>query len=137
MKNLIYIFAAVILLAGCVSYGRKIDEAKVEEIKTGQTTRAQVIQLIGSPDQITSTGNSFVTFNYMFIHASPTAATYIPIVGAFAGGANTQNQVVMVSFTNGVVSSFTSSYGGNEMGTGATAASTTSMPAVTEDKRPK
>ena len=136
MKNLILILIAASLLTGCVSYGRKIDQAKVSEIKTGVTTRAQVIQLIGSPDQITD-ANGTVMFMYMYVHSSATASTYIPIVGAFAGGANTQNEMVMVSFTNDVVSALTSSYGGNEMGTGANAASTTTLPDTTDNKRPQ
>ncbi len=126
----------IALVCGCVSYGRKIDQTKVTQIKTGETTRAQVISLIGSPDQITSTGNGMVTFNYMFVRATPTAATYVPIVGAFAGGANVQNQMVMVTFTNDVVSALVSSYGGNDAGMGASAASSASLPATTENKRP-
>ena len=137
MKNTFFILAAASLLAGCVSYGRKIDQAKVAEIKTGQTTRSQVIQLIGSPDQITSLGNGQLMFHYMFVRSTPTASTFIPVVGAFTGGANVQNESVIVSFTNDVVSSLISSYGGNDMGTGANAASTATLPAVTDDKRPK
>ena len=137
MKKHLYFVAVAILLAGCVSVGRKIDQSKVAEIKTGQTTRAQVIQLIGSPDQITSMGNGYLMFHYMFVRSTPTAATYVPIVGAFAGGANVQNESLSITFTNDVVSSLVNSYGGNDMGTGANAASTTSLPATTDDKRPK
>jgi outer membrane protein assembly factor BamE (lipoprotein component of BamABCDE complex) len=137
MKILFCTIAAVMLLSGCVSVGRKIDQSKVAEIKTGQTTRGQVIQLIGSPDQITAMGDGCLLFHYMFVRATPTAATYIPIVGAFAGGANVQNESLSITFTNDVVSSLINSYGGNDMGTGASAASTTSLPATTNDKRPK
>jgi len=137
MKNLILAFVAVALLCGCVSYGRKIDQAKVEQIRSGETTRAQVLQLLGSPDQITSTGNGVVMFHYIFVRATPKASTFIPVVGAFAGGANVQNEMVMITFTNNVVRDFLSTYGGNESGTGAEAASTTDLPAVQTGKRPK
>ena len=123
------------LLCGCVSYGRKIDQAKVEQIRTGETTRAQVLQLIGSPDQITSTGTGVLLFQYAFVRATPKASTFIPVVGAFAGGANVQNEMVMVTFTNNIVSAITSTCGGNEMGTGANAASGVDLPTVTNDKR--
>jgi outer membrane protein assembly factor BamE (lipoprotein component of BamABCDE complex) len=136
MKNTIAILFCAALLCGCVSMGRKIDQAKVAEIKTGVTTRAQVIQLIGSPDQITD-ANGTVMFMYMYIHSSATASTYIPIVGAFAGGANTQNEMVMVSFTNDVVSALTSSYGGNEINSGITTGSAAQMSDVETNKRPK
>lgn len=137
MKILICLLAGAMLLNGCVSYGRKIDPSKVAQIKTGETTRAQVLQLIGSPDQVTSSGGGVMIFNYMFVRATPTAATYVPIVGAFAGGAHVQNEMVMVTFTNDVVSALTSSYGGNDTGMGANAASSASLPETTSDKRPK
>jgi outer membrane protein assembly factor BamE (lipoprotein component of BamABCDE complex) len=136
MKTILYLLTAA-LLCGCVSVGRKIDQAKVEQIKTGETSRAQVLQLIGSPDQITSTGNGVVMFRYIFVHATPKASTFIPVVGAFAGGAHVQNEMVMVTFTNNVVRDIMSSYGGNETGTGANAASTADLPAVQTGKRPK
>jgi outer membrane protein assembly factor BamE (lipoprotein component of BamABCDE complex) len=136
MKSFLCILAAAALLCGCVSVGRKIDQSKVEQIKPGETTRAQVLQLIGSPDQMTTTGGT-VIFSYMFVRATPKAANYIPIVGAFAGGANVQNESVVVTFTNNVVSVLASSYGGNEMGNGASAASTANLPATTDGKRSK
>ncbi len=135
MKKIIIILT-VATLCGCVSYGRKIDQTKVAQIKPGSTTHDQVINLIGSPDQITSSGE-VVTFTYSYLKSSPTASTYIPIVGAFAGGANVQNETVLVMFTNNVVSSLTSSYGGNDVGTGANAASSANLPTTTDDKRPK
>ena len=137
MKRIICFITLVSLVAGCVSYGRKIDQSKVAQIKVGSTTRSQVIQLIGSPDQMTTTSSGAVMFNYMFVRATATGATYIPVVGAFAGGANVQNQSVMVAFTNDVVSALTASYGGNESGMGANAASSASLPDTTNNKREK
>ena len=40
-------------LCGCASAGRKIDSAKVDQIKKGETTREQVLKLMGPPNQIT------------------------------------------------------------------------------------
>ncbi|HEY4415935.1 MAG TPA: outer membrane protein assembly factor BamE [Verrucomicrobiae bacterium] len=139
MKSTSFILIAIgaMLLAGCVSYGRKIDQSKAAQIKIGQTTRSQVVQLIGSPDQITTMGDGLVTFHYMFVRATPNAANFVPIVGAFAGGANVQNESLMIMFTNDVVSQFINSYGGNEMGMGASAASTTSLTNTVDNKRPK
>lgn len=136
MKNTLIVITTAALLCGCVSYGRKIDQSKVQQIKPGQTTSKQIIGLIGSPDQVTTTGTSTI-FHYVFVRATPKATTYIPVVGAFAGGANVQNESVIIQMTNNVVSSVTSSYGGNDLGTGANAGSSADLPATTEDKRPK
>lgn len=50
------LFLVLAWLAGCVSMGRKIDQSAAEKIEKGKTTREQVINLIGSPDNITRTG---------------------------------------------------------------------------------
>ncbi len=73
----------------------------------------------------------------MFVRASAKASSFIPIVGPFTGGANVQHEMVMVTFTNNVVSSYTTSYGGNESGVGAASASSADLPAVQADKRPQ
>lgn len=138
MKKLLSITIASVLVCGCVSVGRKLDSSKVAQIKKGETTRQQVINLIGSPDQMTQDGNGNVMFQYIYVRASAKPATYIPVVGAFAGGANTQNQMVMVTFgSDGIVSDIVTSYGANETGTGLNVGSEAKMPEVQGDKRGK
>ena len=123
---------------GCASVGRKLDQASVDRIKKGETTREQVLKLIGSPDQMTRDGNGNVTFSYMYLRATAKPATYIPIVGAFAGGANVQNQMVMVTFgSDGIVKDIISTYGATESGMGASSGSKPELKDVEENKRPK
>ena len=119
MKFSSCILFAGVLLCGCVSVGHQLDQAKVDQIKKGVTTREQVLALVGQPDQITKDGDGIVTFQYMYVHSSATAATYIPIAGAFVGGANTKTQTLSLTFgTNDVVSSLMNSTGGNQMNLG-------------------
>ena len=126
------------LVAGCASVGRKLDESAVAKIKKGETTRAEVLKSLGSPDQITRDGDGNVTFQYMYVRATAKPATYIPIVGAFAGGANVQNQMVMVTFgTNGVVEDLISTYGATESDSGVATGSKANIPNVEQNKRPK
>ena len=130
--------ALSLLVIGCATYGRKLDQSKVDQIEKGKTTRQEVLSLIGSPDQMTRDGNGNVTLTYMFVRATAKPASYIPIVGAFAGGANVQNQMVMVTVgPDGVVSDVISTQGANETGYGLSAASKASVPDVQEDKRPR
>ena len=132
---LFLIFAATI---GCASVGRPIDQAAADKIVKGQTTRAQVGAMLGSPDRITKLGNGDTMYSYSYTRASAKPATFIPIVGAFAGGANVQHQMVMVTFgPDDIVKNYMSSQGGTESGTGLATGSRKDMPDVEEGKRPK
>jgi hypothetical protein len=50
MKRLLP-FTAALLLAGCVSMGSNYDPAAVDRLQVGMT-KAQVIQMLGQPNQI-------------------------------------------------------------------------------------
>lgn len=136
MKKIISIITLSAIICGCASVGRKLDESKIDQIKQGVTTQQQVLQLVGSPDQMTRDGTGAVTFQYIYAHATTRASSFIPVYGAFAGGANVQNQMLMVTFTNNVVSSLISTYGANEINTGANAGSQPSIAPVEDNKRP-
>jgi outer membrane protein assembly factor BamE (lipoprotein component of BamABCDE complex) len=137
MKHL-YLVLLLAVAAGCASVGRKIDQSKVDQIKKGETTRDQVLKSLGSPDQITKTGDGNVTFLYLYSHASAKGATFIPVVGAFAGGANVQSQFLRVTFGgDGIVSDFASTVTSTETGMGADAGSKPDSTAVEANKRPK
>lgn len=128
----------LILVTGCASVGRKLDESKIDQIKKGKTTRQEVLALVGSPDQMTHNGSGETTFTYLYARATATPATYIPIVGAFAGGANVQHQMLMVTFgSDGFVKDFISSYGATESGTGMSTGSKANINDLEADKRPK
>ncbi len=124
------------LAVSCVSMGRKLDQQAVDRIHEGKTTRAEVVQWLGSPDQTTRMGGS-TTFQYHFVRASAKPEGFIPIVGAFAGGVNMQNQMVSVTFDErGIVRHLMTSSGGSEMGFGLSAGSKTKVD-VEGTKRPK
>ena len=138
MKTILASIAFAILFTGCASTGRKIDMSKVDQIKKGETTKQQVIQLLGSPEQMTSDASGNTTFLYLYSRATTKGQTFIPIVGAFAGGANVQSQMVSVIFgPDGKVSNYTQSMSANDMSTGANSASKASMPQVEDNKREK
>jgi outer membrane protein assembly factor BamE (lipoprotein component of BamABCDE complex) len=136
MKNILHIIALAVLLCGCASVGRKLDESKVDQIKKGVTTRDQVVQLVGSPDQITRDGFGRVMFQYIYSRATTKPSTFIPIVGAFTGGADVQSQMLMVTFdTNNAVSDLFSSYEVNEINSGVNTGSAVQMNDVEANKR--
>lgn len=87
-----------LLLIGCASVGRKIAQEEVDKIQKGRTTRAQVDQLLGSPDHVTKDGDGNVTYEYVYAYAQAKGESFIPVYGAFAGGTKVQSQTVRVTF---------------------------------------
>ena len=123
---------------GCATAGRKIDQAAVEKIQKGQTTKAEVKSLIGAPDQVMKDGDGNETWTYMYVRAVVKGESFIPVVGAFAGGSKTQNQMTIVHFdSNGVVKQVQTSYGGMDVDSGLSAGGPASTPSTTDGKRPK
>ena len=101
-------FLALLCLCacGCMSIGHPIDSAKLTQIKRGKTTRAEVLALLGKPDSMHRMESEFFqleTWTYSFIHGSVKPETFVPIVGAFAGGARWQTRTVSIRFKDGVV----------------------------------
>jgi outer membrane protein assembly factor BamE (lipoprotein component of BamABCDE complex) len=132
----LFFLIALSLFTGCVSMGRKLDQEAVNRIHEGKTTREEVVEWLGSPDQTTRVGET-TTFQYHFVRASAKPEGFIPIVGAFAGGMNTQNQMVSVTFdSRGVVRQLMTSGGGSEIGFGLSAGSKAKVD-VEGTKRPK
>ncbi|MGD0017089.1 MAG: outer membrane protein assembly factor BamE [Verrucomicrobiia bacterium] len=135
MKRMSFILLCV-LLVGCASVGRKLDQASVDRIQIGKTTRQDVLASLGSPDQLTRLGNSDVIFSYHYIHAAAKPESYIPIVGAFAGGANVQQQIVMITFgQDDIVKNVMSTQGATESGYNLGAGDKASIPDVEQGKR--
>ena len=84
MKRMI-VCAAFAMLAGCVSVGTKVDPNVVNTFQPGVTTISEAEAKLGQPNQVThdSDGKTIVVYMYIKSHAS--GASYIPIVGIFAG----------------------------------------------------
>jgi hypothetical protein len=136
MKLTIGLGILALVLVGCASTGRKLDTSKVAQIKKDVTTREQVIQLVGAPDQMTANAEGIVTFHYTYVRATAKPIAFVPVVGLFAGGADVQNQTLMVMFgTNGIVRDFVSSYGATDLNTGLGTGGTADVKAAEFPKR--
>ncbi len=132
------VFLALCFIVGCMSYGRKIDTYNIDKIKKGETTKNEVVSLIGSPDQIISDGMGNTIMQYTYIRVASKPQNFIPVVGAFTGGANTQNQSVVVTVgSDNIVSNIVSSYGASGTGMGVQMGSKAEIADVEENKRPK
>jgi outer membrane protein assembly factor BamE (lipoprotein component of BamABCDE complex) len=98
------IILIVLLLAGCATVGTKIDQSKVDQIKDGVTTRAQLDEWFGQPNQQSLGDGNQTILTYSYVHSQASGASYVPVVNLFAGGTNTNQQVLMIAVDkNGIV----------------------------------
>jgi outer membrane protein assembly factor BamE (lipoprotein component of BamABCDE complex) len=96
VRNLLSL-AALSLLVGCASAGTQVDPAKVATFQRGHTTAAEVQAVLGPPNTSTVAPDGSIMFVYVHARSQVRAATFIPYIGPFVGGADVSSQ--MVSFT--------------------------------------
>lgn len=99
--------AVVLISNGCVhAYGTKAAsnmQARSQIVK-GKTTKQEVLRLLGAPTGKTDMGEQGEMWRYTYSRTNVRASTFIPIVGAFAGGVDTHTHDMSIGFdTNGVV----------------------------------
>ncbi|MDH4481432.1 MAG: hypothetical protein QE279_01845 [Rhodoferax sp.] len=111
MKIAITLLAAA-LLGGCASSGTQVSEAAALQFKEGETTEAQIIAKLGKPTSVSiASGMKFISYSGMQYQVK--GATFIPIVGAFAGGADYTMSMAMYQIgANGVLEKITYSTSG-------------------------
>jgi outer membrane protein assembly factor BamE (lipoprotein component of BamABCDE complex) len=85
------VIAALFAFTACVSMGTKVDQDKLAQFQKGKTTYAEVIQQLGKPTQSTLNADGSRRIMYTYMQSQAKAANFIPIVGAFTGGADTEN----------------------------------------------
>jgi len=113
---------AVAILGGCAASGTQVSEAAALQFKEGQATEAQIISKLGKPTSVTiSNGMKFISYSGMQYQVK--GATFIPIVGAFAGGADYTTTMAMYQIdTKGVLEKVTYMTSGSGSRNGATPA---------------
>ena len=93
------LFALVVLmLAGCVSAGTPIDPAKLATLERGRTTLTEAQAALGPPNGVSVLSDGSRVLVYTYVHAQARPETFIPYIGAFIGGADTQSQSVALIF---------------------------------------
>lgn len=128
----------MIVIAGCASVGRKLDQEAVNKIKKGETTKREVVGLIGSPDRVTNMGNGDAFWTYSYARATAKPSSFIPVVGPFVGGANVQSQMLMLTFgPDNIVKDIMNTYSATESDTGVTTGSKPDIGDGEQNKRPK
>jgi len=78
------------------------------KVVKGTTTKDQVRSLYGEPTAVSLTDAGSEVWTYEYAHATANAASFVPIVGMFAGGSNVnKNEVVFIFDKNNVMQNYT------------------------------
>lgn len=77
-----------LFIAGCASSGTQVSQNAAMQFKEGVTTEAQIVAKLGPPSGVTISSGGGKTLLYSGAQYQTKAATFIPIVGLFAGGAD-------------------------------------------------
>ena len=93
MKKL-FIFAAI-LLAGCAASGVQVTAEQAASFQIGIATEADIVQKLGRPNAVHSSSSGGKMLIYSYAQAQARPATFIPIVGAFAGGADVRSSAAV------------------------------------------
>lgn len=96
MLERLVILISILMLSGCATVGKPIEQDKLASIKEGQTTKQEVINLLGKPYMITLGSDGKEIMTYQYVKSQIRASTMVPIVGLFVGGADTKQQIFQV-----------------------------------------
>ncbi|KML57029.1 lipoprotein [Burkholderia cepacia] len=100
---LIVTLSAAALLAGCATTGNEhlenVTQSSVQaQIQQGKSTKQDIQDAFGSPNKTTFTDSGLEIWTYELAHATPHAINFVPIVGAFAHGADVRKKTLTVLF---------------------------------------
>lgn len=127
------IFASAALaacLAACAATGVRVTDEQVSALKPGEATEATAVAALGAPTMRTRLADGWVVLVYTYAEVKMRPATFIPIVGAFAGGADTRTSSVSLRFgADGKLIDTTSSSSTYGTGTGVAAGQVAAEPA--------
>ena len=122
MKKSYFLAVALsaLVLSGCASSGAKVTEQQLSQMKAGTTTWNDMVAMLGQPTSSTfsSQGTRMAIYSYAQVTTRP--ETFIPIIGAFVGGADMKSSAVVLSFDrDGKLTNYSGSASAIGTGTGA------------------
>jgi len=96
-------------LAACVSSGTHVTADQASAFQVGTTTEADVIAKLGEPNSVSTSPDGTKIDTYMHVASSANAASFIPVVGLFAGGAKSSTESVTFTYDSHLILKSTSS----------------------------
>jgi len=119
MRNIFTMVLIVLVLTGCASVGKKIEQNKVQQIKEGVTTEQEVIELLGKPFMKTLSSDGKVIMIYQYTKVKNRIENFIPVVGLLSGGMDMRQQMLTILIDkNGNVEQYTFNDAESEINSG-------------------
>lgn len=113
MKTIITLIGMALLLCGCASVGHNFDSRKVAEIKVGETTEADLINMFGPASHRGMESTGTISMGWVYTQATTKASTFVPFAGPFIGGVDAKTKFLTVILAaGGKVSSYRYDGGG-------------------------
>lgn len=115
-------FIIVFLLSGCSTSGNQnlkneTPQSLQSKIIKNKTTKTELLTKLGEPDTRTTLDDGNEQWKY-FMSNQFNATTFIPVVGLFTGGSQTQSKTLEIDFKGETVSKWTFSSDNNNTKTG-------------------
>lgn len=98
MKKLLTLAIAIALTACGATSGARVSQNQSSQFIKGKTTMDQVVASLGKPNTKTTQDNGDVLIQYVYVNTSVRGATFIPIIGLFAGGSDIETEVSGFTF---------------------------------------
>ena len=104
--NLFLLSTIAVLLGGCASTGNNFDESKLSQLKKGETTETELVQMFGQPEQRGMNSEGMTTLTWMYQESTVKGESFIPYAGPFIGGTRSRNKTLTVILNNGRVANY-------------------------------
>ncbi|CNE66126.1 hypothetical protein RZR38_24960 [Citrobacter freundii] len=114
---------AICLITGCSISGNQnlkneTPQSLQSKIIKNKTTKTDIMAKLGEPDTRTTLNDGNEQWRYFMSNNQFNAATFIPVVGLFTGGSQTQSKTLEIDFKGETVSRWTFSSDNNNTKTG-------------------
>jgi outer membrane protein assembly factor BamE (lipoprotein component of BamABCDE complex) len=106
MKKLFLLILISLLLTGCVTVGRQVNQVNAEKLQKGITTKADVIKILGQPSSQSFDQSGKIIFTYIGCQVKNTAWNFIPIVSTFHSEMKNTIQTLTITFKDDIVEEY-------------------------------
>lgn len=125
MKKIIVtsFFIAIFSISGCSTSGNQklkneTSQSLQSKIIKNKTTKTELLTKLGEPDTRTTLDDGNEQWRYFMYNNQSNATTFIPVIGLFTGGSQTQSKTLEIDFKGETVSKWTFSTDNNNTKTG-------------------
>ena len=125
MKKIIVtsFFIAIFSISGCSTSGNQklkneTSQSLQSKIIKNKTTKTELLTKLGEPDTRTTLDDGNEQWRYFMYNNQFNATTFIPVVGLFTGGSQTQSKTLEIDVKGETVSKWTFSTDNNNTKTG-------------------